>query len=315
MEYKDYYKIMGVERNATPEDIKRAHRRLARKYHPDINRAPEAEGQFKELGEAYEVLKDPEKRAAYDQVDPNSTGGQGFRPPPGWNPDFGSSGGGFTGSGSGDYSDFFEALFGYGFAAGRPGTASHQSHGQDRHARIVVDLEDSYNGATRMIVLQEAKMTPEGNPFLGDRKLNVTIPKGVRPGQHIRLVGQGSQGVGSGKPGDLYLEIEFRPNPRYQVSGPDVTLELPVAPWEAALGGDVNVPTPGGTLQLRVPPGSSSGDRLRLKGRGIPGKIPGDLYILLRIVTPPADSEKEKEMYRKLAEEFQSFEPRAQAGA
>lgn len=315
MEFKDYYKVMGVSRDASPEEIKSAHRQLARKYHPDVNKDANAETLFKDLGEAYEVLKDAEKRTAYDQLGSQYAGGQDFRPPPDWNAGFEFSGGGFTGSDSADYSDFFESLFGRGFRAGPSGRASYHAHGADRHARVLIDLEDSYLGATRMVVLQQTTIDDEGRAVTRDHKLNVNIPKGVHSGQHIRLAGQGTSGVGQGKAGDLYLEIEFRPHPQYHLSGRDVTLDLPVAPWEAALGTTVKVPTPDGTVELKVPPESTSGTRLRLKGRGIPGNTPGDLYVVLQIALPPAGTEAAQELYLKMAEDFGPFDPRAKAGA
>lgn len=315
MEFKDYYKIMGVERNATQDEIKRAHRRLARKYHPDINKDANAEGLFKDLGEAYEVLKDPEKRAAYDQLGADWKSGQEFRPPPEWNAGFEFSGGGYTGSDSADYSDFFEALFGRGFAGAGSARGSFHAHGEDRHAKILIDLEDSYTGATKTLVLKQTFVDAEGRLQTRDHKLNVNIPKGVHAGQHIRLAGQGGASMGKGKAGDLYLEVEFRAHPRYSVVGRDITLELPLAPWEAALGATLKVPTPAGAVELKVPANSSSGQRLRLKGQGLPGKSPGDLFVVLRVALPSANTEEAKELYREMAKRFSSFNPRDSLGA
>lgn len=313
MEYKDYYKIMGVSRDATPDDIKRAHRQLARKYHPDVNKSPDAEAKFKELGEAYEVLKDAEKRAAYDQLGSNYKSGQDFHPPPDWNTGFEFSGGGFTGGDASDYSDFFEQLFGR--TGGRKTGASFHSAGEDHHAKISIDLEDSFSGASRIITLQAMETDAQGNPVKKEHKLNVKIPKGISAGQNIRLTGQGSPGHGQAKPGDLYLEIEFRQHQLYRVDGLDVFLELPVAPWEAIIGATVKVPTPGGIVELKIPPGSVSGSKLRLKGRGIPrNTAPGDFYAIIQISLPPAESEANTEFYRKMAEQFKSFNPRAKLG-
>ena len=314
MEFKDYYKIMGVSRDASQDEIKRAYRKLARKYHPDVSKAPDAEARFKEVGEAYEVLKDPEKRAAYDQLGANWKAGQDFRPPPDWDQGFEFHGGGFTGAE--DFSEFFESLFGRaGFAAGPAGRGRREYHarGEDSYARILIDLEDAYHGATRSLTLKETELGPDGRPRVRERTLNVRIPKGVRQGQHIRLAGQGGAGVGKGPSGDLYLEVEFRPHPFYEVEGRDVYLKLPLAPWEAALGAQVKVPTPSGTVDLRIPPNSSTGRKLRLKGRGIPAREPGDLYVVLQIALPPADTDSARAAYRQFAEAFE-FNPRAHLG-
>ena len=244
MEFRDYYEVVGVARDATQDEIKRAYRRLARKYHPDVSDETNAEERFKEAGEAYEVLKDPEKRAAYDQLGENWKDGQDFRPPPGWDEGFEFSGGaaggfstdGYTGHGGvgGErFSDFFETLFGQAHAAG--GYTDRQElhlHGEDRHARIAIDLRDSYTGATRSITLHAPDVTDDGHVVTRDRRLNVKIPKGIRDGQKIRLAGQGGPGIGAGEVGDLFLEVEFRPDGRYRVDGKDVYLALPVAPWE-----------------------------------------------------------------------------------
>jgi len=313
MQFKDYYQIMGVARDATQDEIKRAYRKLARKYHPDVSKVADAEVRFKELGEAYEVLKDAEKRAAYDQLGADFKGGQDFRPPPDWNAGFEFSGGGFTGGDAADYSDFFESLFGRGFRAGGGARASFHARGEDHHARVLIDLEDSYQGATRTITLRVPGVDAQGHVITRDRVLNVSIPKGIREGQHIRLSGQGSAGAGEGKAGDLYLQVEFRPHPLYRVEGRDLYLDLPVTPWEAALGATVKVPTLGGIVELKIPEGSVSGRKLRLKGRGIPGDPPGDCYVILAIALPPADSDAAKAFYRKMAQEM-NFNPRAKLG-
>jgi curved DNA-binding protein len=313
MEFKDYYKIMGVARDATQDEIKRAYRKLARKYHPDVSKEANAEASFKELGEAYEVLKDADKRAAYDQLGANYKGGQEFRPPPDWNTGFEFSGGGFPEGDAADYSDFFASLFGRDFRSGAAGRSSPHAKGEDHHAKVLIDLEDSYTGATRTITLRVPAVDAQGHVVTRERVLNVTIPKGIREGQHIRLSGQGSTGSGTGQAGDLYLQVEFRAHPLYRVDGRDLFLDLPVAPWEAALGATVKVPTLGGVVELKIPEGSVSGRKMRLKGRGILGDPPGDCYVILFIVLPPADTEAAKAFYRKMEQDF-NFNPRAKLG-
>lgn len=321
MEFKDYYATLGVERTATPEEIKRAYRKLARKYHPDVTKEADGEARFKEVAEAYEALQDPEKRAAYDDVGQRHQRGQEFQPPPGWDSGFEFSGRN-PGAGSGprmaegeEYSDFFESLFGRhaGGGGGRRGAgrAARPSPGSDHHAKISISLEDAFHGARRSISLRVPVPDAQGHVTLQDRQLDVNIPAGVRAGQHLRLAGQGAAGHGGGAAGDLYLEIAFEPHPRFRVDNRDIYLDLPLAPWEAALGATVNVPTPSGAVQLSVPPGSASGRKLRLKGRGLPGKLPGDMYVLLAIATPPAETDAAKAAYQALAEAFPDFHPRA----
>ena len=312
MEFKDYYQIMGVKRDATQDEIKRAYRKLARKYHPDVSKETDAEAHFKDLGEAYEVLKDPEKRAAYDQLGANWKAGQDFRPPPGWDQGFEFHGRGFPGGDASRFSDFFESLFGHGFAA-RDGRSGLHAHGQDTYAKVSIDLEDAYRGGSRTLTLRHSEVGGDGRPRLKERMLNVRIPKGVRQGQHIRLAGMGETGFGEGKPGDLYLKVEFAPHSIYYVEGPDVYLDLPVAPWEAALGATVKVPTPIGPVDLKIPPASGGQRKMRLKGRGIPGTVPGDLYVTLQIALPPADTEAVKAAYRELKDALE-FNPRARLG-
>jgi curved DNA-binding protein len=322
MEFKDYYKIMGVARDASQDEIKRVYRQLARKYHPDVSKAPDAEARFKELGEAYAVLKDLEKRAAYDQLGSNWKAGQDFRPPPDWNAGFEFSGdganradaGGDFGGSAGDFSDFFESLYGRGFDTGGRGRQTFNARGEDHHAKVMIDLEDAYSGATRTITLQRPELDAEGRMAMRGHKLNVTIPRGIRAGQHIRLVGQGAPGTGQGKAGDLYLEIGFNPHAHYRVEQRDVYVDLPLAPWEAALGATVKAPTPNGVVELKIPANSVTGGKLRLKGRGIPGTTPGDFYAVLQIALPPADSEAGTAFYRSMAEQFASFNPRAGLG-
>ena len=309
MEYKDYYSTLGVERDASQDEIKQVYRRLARKYHPDLSKEPDAEARFKEVGEAYEVLGDTEKRAAYDQLGADLKAGQEFRPPPDWDAGFEYQGG-FPGDEASAFSDFFETLFGgsRGRAAGPGG--GFRAKGEDRHARVLIDVEDAYKGATRMISLRMPVLEEGGHVRLRERTLKLKIPKGVARGQHIRLAGQGGPGIGGAEAGDLYLEVEFAPHPSYRVEGRDLSLDLPLAPWEAALGGKVTVPSPAGPLSVNVPPNSKQGRKLRLKGKGIPGEPPGDFYCVLRIVLPPADSPEARQLYRQMEEKL-SFDPRA----
>jgi len=314
MEFKDYYAVMGVERGATQDEIKRAYRKLARKYHPDVSKEPEAEARFKEIGEAYEVLKDPEKRAAYDELGANWKAGQDFRPPPDWDQGFEFQGG-LGDADVGQFSDFFETLFGRAggarFTYARGPRGEPHPRGRDTHAKIAIDLADAYTGATHSIALKHSELGADGRPHIQERTLQVRIPKGVHQGQQIRLAGQGGVGASAG---DLYLEIEFRAHPWFRVEGKDVYLDLPVAPWEAALGATVEIPTPSGRVDLKIPPGSSSGRKLRLKGRGIPAKVPGDLYVVVQIALPPADTAAAQEAYRELERRL-AFNPRASLGA
>jgi curved DNA-binding protein len=318
MDFQDYYKTMGVARDATQDEIKRAYRKLARKYHPDVSDDAEAEEKFKAVGEAYEVLKDPEKRAAYDQLGSQYKAGQDFRPPPDWGQNFEFRGGGASGFGDGgaDFSDFFSSLFGQmgGGGSGQPGgRGAFQMRGEDHHAKISIDVADSYSGVTRGISLRLPEVTPDGHVMTRNRALNVKIPKGVRPGQRIRLTGQGGPGMNNAKAGDLYLEIEFSAGGQYRIDDKDVYMSLPVAPWEAALGATVTVPIPSGNVDLKIPAGSGQGNRLRLKGKGLPAKEPGDFYVELKVVLPPADSEKAKALYEKMKDEL-PFDPRAESG-
>lgn len=314
MEFKDYYQIMGVSRDATQDEIKRAYRKLARKYHPDVSKEPDAEEHFKEVGEAYEVLRDPQKRAAYDRLGADWKAGQEFRPPPGWDQDFEFHSEGMSAEEARHFSDFFESLFGQGFS-GFGGQAKHgfKARGEDSHARVFIDIEDAYQGVSRPIGLRHAEPGRDGRPVIKERTLNVRIPKGVRQGQHIRLSGQGGSGQGGGEAGDLYLEVAFRPHPLYHVEGRDVYLTLPVAPWEAALGTTVKAPTPAGYVDLKIPPNSAGGRKLRLKGRGIPAKPPGDMYVVLDIVLPKADSAEARQAYETFRRAFR-FNPRKAMG-
>ena len=321
MEFKDYYLVMGVEKSATPEDIKRAHRKLARKYHPDVSKEKDAEARFKELAEAYDVLKDLEKRAAYDRLGANYKAGQEFQPPPDWAGQQAGQGAypqGFdTGDGQ-DHSAFFEALFRGMKGGGRKQDTgqqrSHEAfdmHGQDQHAKIQIDIEDSYKGATRTLQLRMQVEGSDGRPRMDERTIEFVIPKGIRAGQHIRLAAQGGPGLGNGSPGDLYLDVEMLPHTLYRTDGYDVLMDLPIAPWEAALGAEVIAPTPTGQVEIKIPAGSISGRKLRVKGRGLPGKNPGDFYYVLKITQPTANSDTDKKAYANMQAAFNTFNPRA----
>lgn len=314
MEYKDYYQTLGVAKTASEDEIKKAYRKLVRKYHPDVSKEADAQKKTQEINEAYGVLGDAEKRAAYDELGRGHQyrAGQEFRPPPDWGRGFGGAGGGAGGQGGfgGDPmgSDFFADLFAnLGGGRRRP----HQQaprRGEDSHASITIDLVDTYNGATRTISLMVAERDAQDRIVTKERNLSVNIPKGVTAGQQLRLTGQGQPGAAG--PGDLYLEIQFRPDARYRLDGRDVFETVPVTPWEMALGGEIDVATPSGKVTVTVPAGSQSGRKLRLRGRGIPGKEPGDLYLLLEVVLPPANSDKNRELYQTMAREM-AFNPRA----
>lgn len=313
MEFKDYYQTLGVARDATADGIKKTYRRLARKYHPDVSKETDAELRMKEINEAYAVLSDPEKRAAYDQLGQRYHAGQEFRPPPDWDSGFEFSGAGFGGAEAAGFSDFFSELFGRHGGMGGMGGGRFRSRGEDHHAKIMLDLEDAYHGGSRMVNLRAPRMDEQGRVRLEEHTLNVRIPRGVHEGQVIRLAGQGSPGLDGGQPGDLYLEVHFKPHRRYRVENRDVYATLPVAPWEAALGATVKAPLPDGVVEVRIPEGSQSGRKLRLKGRGIPGASPGDLYLVLEVVLPPAANAKAREFYQKMAQEL-AFNPRQGLG-
>ncbi len=326
MDYKNYYETLGIKRDASADDIKRAYRKLARKYHPDVSSEADAEDRFKDVSEAYEVLRDPEKRAAYDQIPPGgyATGSGQSGPSPGDTArgngpsGFDFEGGGFTGADASDFSDFFESMFGRGFRGGagagpQTGRGPASMRGQDHTARIELDLEDAFSGGARTVTLSAPEMGRDGQVVNRTRSLKINIPKGVRAGQQLRLTGQGTPGLGDGPAGDLYLEISFRPHRLFRVDGNDLILDLPVAPWEAALGATVAIPTPAGSVDLKIPPGSNGARRLRLKGRGMPGKTPGDLYAVLRITLPPADTDNARQLYEQMAERM-AFDPRAGMG-
>jgi len=299
MEYKDYYKILGVERDASDAEIKKAYRRLARKYHPDVSKEADAEKHFKEIGEAYEVLKDPQKRQSYDQLGANWKAGEQFRPPPGWeSAGFGGFGGHASGfDGASGFSDFFESMFGGGFTQSSRGGHPFQQAGQDQNAAINVSIREAYHGANRTIRLSNGK------------SLQVKIPKGITSGKKIRLSGQGTQGVNGGPNGDLYLEVTVVNDALYELQGKDIYLNVNIAPWEAALGGKIEITTLDGQIELKIPANSNSGRKMRLTGKGLPGSPAGDLYVRLLIVSPPANTEEEKTFYENMKNTF-SFNPR-----
>jgi curved DNA-binding protein len=316
MEYRDYYQTLGVKRTATADEIKKVYRRLARKYHPDVSKERNAEAKFKEVQEAYEVLRDPEKRAAYDQLGNEMKGGQEFRPPPDWASGFEFRGrpGGRADPGTDEqFSDFFSSLFGRAGGFAQPGEGRVRN-GRDHHARVDIDLEEAFKGGVRTIELRRPAQQPDGSVGLATQAVKVTIPAGLTDGQQLRLAGQGEPGPGNGRAGDLYLEVHIRPHDLYHLEGRDVTVTLPLAPWEAALGASVTVPTLGGPVQMRIPEKSRAGQKLRLRGRGLPGDPPGDEYLQLSIALPPADSPKARAFYEQMSREL-PFNPRAHLGS
>ncbi|MGI4846424.1 MAG: DnaJ C-terminal domain-containing protein [Janthinobacterium lividum] len=310
MEYKDYYKTLGLEKDASPEDIKKAYRKLVRQYHPDVSKHKDATEKTKEINEAYDVLGDADKRAAYDDLGRRGRQtSEGFQPPPDWGAQYDFSGA--------DADDLFADLFAHMGRRGRTGAgrgAGFQVRGEDIHAAITIDLRDAYAGATRNIGLRVPVQNAQGHVTMQEKTLSVNVPRGVTPGQRLRLAGQGQPGIGGGPAGDLYLEIQFKEDPRYRIEGANVYETAPVAPWEAALGARVSVPTPSGMVEVAVPAGSQSGRKLRLKGRGIPTATPGDLYLILEVVLPPATTSRAKELYEQMAREM-SFNPRDNMGA
>ncbi|MEO5625151.1 MAG: DnaJ C-terminal domain-containing protein [Dokdonella sp.] len=292
MEFKDYYEILGVKPDAADAEIKTVYRRLARKYHPDVSKETGAEEKFKSINEAYEALREPARRKEYDQIRAGGyRGGDEFRgAPPNWRRETG-------GDGDGDYSDFFESLFGNRAGGGRAGPR----RGRDLHAQITVDLVMAYQGGRERISLRDGQ---------GERTLEVKIPAGIVSGQQIRLSGQGYPGTNGGTAGNLILEVGLREDSRFRLEGTHVLLTLPVAPWEAALGATVTVPTLGGNVELRIPEGSDGGRKMRLRGRGWPGKMPGDQIVTLEVHVPKAETDAQRAAYEGMAALFE-FHPRA----
>src|ERR1700678_2323377 len=283
MQYKDYYEVLGVARGADAEAVKRAYRKLARKYHPDVSKEKNAESKFKEVQEAYEVLRDTEKRAAYDQLGRDYRPGQQFRPPPDWSQRFGDSGSQRFSDLNG-FSDFFSTLF--GGAAGAPPPEADAGH-------LDVTVEEAFAGTKRRVMLNEGGRA---------RSVDVQIPSGVGDGQSLRIAGAGGKT-------SLIFRVRLRPHWLYVLQGKDVQIELPLAPWEAALGAKVAVPTLGGTVELTVPAGAQSGQKLRLRARGLPGNPAGDQMVTIKLVTPTAHSATEKEAYERMKRDF-NFDPR-----
>ncbi len=316
MQYKDYYQTLDVKRDASLDEIKKAFRKLARKYHPDVSKEPDAEARMKEVNEAYAVLSDTEKRAAYDQLGRGYRPGEEFKPPPNWDAGFEFSSHSFNAGEAADFSDFFASLFGGMRGGGQGGFSRHRNfdaRGEDHQAKVMLDLEDSFNGSSRQISLRVPRIDNQGHVALNNRLLNIKIPKGVYEGQVIRLAGQGEPGIGAGKAGDLLLEVHFNAHPRFRIDGRNLRLTLPVAPWEAALGAMITVNLIDGNLKVRIPENTQSGQQLRLAGKGIPSNPPGDLLLDIQVVLPPANTVRAKEIYQTMAREL-AFDPRSQSG-
>ena len=310
MDYKDYYKILDVKKDASADDIKKTYRRLARKYHPDVSKEENAEEKFKEVKEAYEVLKDPEKRKAYDQLGSAYQHGEGFTPPPGWEYPHAGGAGPDVHFETGDFSDFFENIFG-GHARHKRYQQEFKARGQDQTAKIAVTLEEAFHGATQQIQLQSPRINPQtGQVELKTRNLKVQIPPGITNGQQLRLTGQGEPGIGGGPNGDLYVEVNIAPHPNFTLQGKDIYLNLPVTPWEAALGAKVTVPTLGGNVDLTIPANSQTGQKLRLKGRGMPGLNKGSQYVVLKVFIPEPTSPEQRKLYEQMQQQM-AFNPRA----
>lgn len=326
--FKDYYKLLDVSKTAPQDEIAKAFKKMARKCHPDLNpNDPEAEKKFKEINEAYEVLKDPEKRKLYDSLGPNWQHGQNFQPPPGFDASrfrSYSSGGGphFEGGGFGDFSDFFETIFGGQFRGqqgfdgeqfGFGGFSRRQARGRDAEVGLELSLEDAYHGGTRTISFQEQVVGPDGMSRMEAKSLQVNIPPSIKNGSRIRLAGQGSPGLRGGQAGDLYLKISIAAHPQFKLEGSSVIYDLPLTPWEAVLGATVRVPTLDGAVDMNIPPGTNSGRKLRLRGKGL-GKGPdkGDQLIRVMIAVPEALTDKERGLWEQLSQTSR-FHPREQS--
>lgn len=317
MKFKDYYATLGVARDASAEDIKKAYRKLARKYHPDVSKEPDASDRMSEINEANDVLSDIEKRAAYDAIGSGHHAGESFTPPPDWDAGFEFRGRSADGASGADHSDFFEELFGrMGRQArqqgrGAQGSAGFSARGEDHHAKILLDIEDAWRGAKRLLTLKSPQIDAQGRVELLERTLEVAIPPGVKAGQLIRLAGQGSPGHGGAPAGDLFLEVHFQPHPRFQVDGADLVMALPLAPWEAALGAVVAVGLPdGSSLKVRVPAGTQSGQTITVRGKGLPAKTPGDLDLKVLVVLPSAYDPRAKAIYEQMASTLSDFDAR-----
>ncbi|HLB56981.1 MAG TPA: DnaJ C-terminal domain-containing protein [Coxiellaceae bacterium] len=296
MEFKDYYQTLGVSKTATPEEIKKQYRRLARKYHPDVSKEKNAEEKFKEMKEAYDVLGDAEKRKAYDQMGSNYQGGDSFTPPPDWQYQQAHQARGQQHHGQADFSDFFESLFGQ-HARGARHQQNFQQDGEDQHSKINITLEEAFRGGARRVTLSSGK---------NKRELNIKIPAGIADGQSIRLNGQGSPGFNGGKNGDLYLEIHIEKHAQFSVDKKDIYLNLHVMPWDAALGGKIEVPTLGGNIAFTLPANSQTGQKIRLKGRGLPGNPAGDQYVTLAIYNPEIKTEEQKKLFEEMKSRMSS---------
>lgn len=311
---KNYYEELGVSRDAAADEIKKAYRKLARKYHPDISKETDAEAKMQAINVAYGTLSNPEKKAEYDQMLDHPQGFSNF----GQGNQSGFDGSQFYRQSSGDGADFsgFEDLFGRfgsGFGGGQQRSQRQQrSHrGEDQHASIQIDLEIAYHGSTQQITLQIPTYNVYGEPEVQRKTLEVKIPKGMKEGQQIRLNGQGQSGINGGENGDLYIEIQYKDTDRIRVEGADVYQTIDVSPWEVGLGQSIEVNTPAGQLKVNLPKNAKNGQQLRLKDKGIPNKTAGHLYLIINIVLPPAHSEQEQQAYQQFADAFTSFRPRA----
>lgn len=315
MAFLDYYEIMDLAKDASSDDIKKAYRRLARKYHPDVSKEEDAEEKFKQLGEAYEVLKDPDKRAEYDSlVAQGAFRDDQFQPPPGWQSNAGFGDGGYTDVDPSQFSDIFETIFRSGNTGRRNAGSSRASfafRGDDIRANLSISLREAFTGTTRNLTLDYPKMNESGQLTSSRKTLKTTIPAGVTDGQKIRLRGQGQEGINGGEKGDLIIEMRLESDKLFAVDDRDLTLVLPVAPWEAMLGTAINVPTLEDKLKVTIPAGAKAGQKLRLKGKGLPGKPPGDLFIVLKIVLPEIKSSADKELLEKMNQQM-DFNPRAE---